>query len=35
MEGRAVRHNFERDMPRNHACQVWFNLVSTVSEEKI
>jgi hypothetical protein len=27
MEGRAVGHNFERDPPRNHPCQVWFNLV--------
>jgi hypothetical protein len=21
----AVRHNFERDPPRDHPCQVWFN----------
>ena len=27
MEGGAVAHNFERDPPRNHPCQVWFNLV--------
>jgi hypothetical protein len=27
MEGGAVRHNFERDPPRDHHCQVWFNLV--------
>jgi hypothetical protein len=27
MEGRAVGHNFERDPPRDHPCQVWFNLV--------
>jgi hypothetical protein len=27
MEGRAVRHNFERDPPRDNPCQVWFNLV--------
>jgi hypothetical protein len=26
MEGRAVGHNFERDPPRDHPCQVWFNL---------
>jgi hypothetical protein len=26
MEGGAVRHNFERDPPRDHPCQVWFNL---------
>ena len=23
----AVGHNFERDPPRDHPCQVWFNLV--------
>ena len=27
MEGGTVRHNFERDPPKDHACQVWFNLV--------
>jgi len=27
MEGGAVGHNFERDSPRDHPCQVWFNLV--------
>jgi hypothetical protein len=27
MEGRAVGHNFEREPPRDHPCQVWFNLV--------
>jgi hypothetical protein len=27
MEGGADRHNFERDPPRDHPCQVWFNLV--------
>jgi hypothetical protein len=27
MEGRAVGHNFERDPPKDHPCQVWFNLV--------
>ena len=28
MEGGAVRHNFERDPPQDHPCQVcliWFN----------
>jgi hypothetical protein len=25
MEGGAVRHNFERDPPRDHPCQVWFS----------
>ena len=23
MEGGAVGHNFERDPPRDHPCQVW------------
>jgi hypothetical protein len=27
MEGGAVGHNFERDPPRDHPCQVWFNLI--------
>jgi hypothetical protein len=27
MEGRAVEHNFERNPPKDHSCQVWFNLV--------
>jgi hypothetical protein len=27
MEGRSVGHNFERDPPKDHPCQVWFNLV--------
>jgi hypothetical protein len=27
MEGGAVGHNFERDLTRDHRCQVWFNLV--------
>jgi hypothetical protein len=27
MEGRSVGHNFERDPPKHHPCQVWFNLV--------
>jgi hypothetical protein len=27
MEGGAVGHSFERDPPRDHPCQVWFNLV--------
>jgi hypothetical protein len=27
MEGRAVSHNFERDPPKDHHCQVWLNLV--------
>jgi hypothetical protein len=24
MEGGAVGHNFERNPPRDHPCQVWF-----------
>ena len=35
MEGGSVGHNFERDPPNNHPCQVWFNLGQGVSEEKI
>ena len=27
MEGRVVGHNFERDPPRDHPFQIWFNLV--------
>jgi hypothetical protein len=27
MEGGSVGHNFERDPPKDHPCQVWFNLV--------
>jgi hypothetical protein len=27
MESGAVGHDFERDPPRDHPCQVWFNLV--------
>jgi hypothetical protein len=27
MEGGAVEHNFEREPPRDHSCQDWFNLV--------
>jgi hypothetical protein len=27
MEDGADGHNFERDPPRDHPCQVWFNLV--------
>jgi hypothetical protein len=26
-EDGAAGHNFERDPPRHHPCQVWFNLV--------
>ena len=24
MEGGSVGHNFERDPPKDHPCQVWF-----------
>ena len=27
MQGGSVGHNFERDPPKDHPCQVWFNLV--------
>ena len=27
MEGGSVGHNFEWDPPKEHPCQVWFNLV--------
>jgi hypothetical protein len=27
MEGGVVGHKFGRDPPKNHPCQVWFNLV--------
>ena len=27
MEGGTVGHNFERDLPKEHPCQVWFNFV--------
>ena len=33
MEGGAVGHNFERDPPRNHPCQVRFNLVDSFRGE--
>ena len=27
MEDGSVGHNFESDPPKDHSCQVWFNLV--------
>ena len=27
MQDGSVGHNFERDPPKDHPCQVWFNLV--------
>ena len=35
MEGGAVGHNFKRDTPRDHLCQVWLHFGQAVSEEKI
>jgi hypothetical protein len=35
MEGRAVGHNFERDPPKGHPCQVWFNLVQRFSRKDL
>jgi hypothetical protein len=32
--GGAVGHNFERDPPRDHTCQVWFNLVQRFQSRK-
>jgi hypothetical protein len=34
MEGWAVRHNFERDPPMDHLCQVWFYLVQQFKRRK-
>jgi hypothetical protein len=35
MEGGAVGHNFERDPPRDHPCQVWFNLVQQFQRRRL
>jgi hypothetical protein len=35
MEGGVVGHNFERDPPRDHPCQVWFNLVQRFRGEDL
>jgi hypothetical protein len=35
MEGRAVRHNFERDPPRDHPCQVGLIWFSGLREEDL
>jgi hypothetical protein len=29
------RHNFEREPPKDHSSQVWFNLIQWFSEENI
>ena len=34
-EGGTVGHNFERDPPKDHPCQVWFNLVSGFRGENL
>ena len=31
----ADGHNFERDPPRDHPCQVWFNLVQRFRGENL
>jgi hypothetical protein len=31
----AVGHNFERDPPRDHPCQVWFNLVQRFQRRRL
>jgi hypothetical protein len=35
MEGGAVGHNFERDPPRDHPCQVRLNLVHRFRRRRI
>ena len=35
MEGGAVGHNFERDPPKDHPCQVWFNSVQGFRREDL
>jgi hypothetical protein len=34
MEGGAVGHNFERDTPRDHLCQVWLHFFLTLANQK-
>jgi len=34
MEGGSVGHNFERDLPKDHPCQVWFNLVQVFQRRR-
>ena len=33
MEGGAVGHNFKRDTPRDHLCQVWLHLAKLFQRE--
>ena len=35
MEGGAVGHNFEKDPPRDHPCQVRFNLVQRFQRRRL
>ena len=35
MEGRAVGQNFERGPPKDHPCQVWFNLVPRFQRRRL
>ena len=35
MEGGVVGHNFERDPPKDHPCQVWFNLIQGFQRRRI
>jgi hypothetical protein len=32
--GGSVGHNYERDPPKDHPCQVWFNLVQGFQRRK-
>jgi hypothetical protein len=34
MEGGAVGHNFEMELPKDHPCQVWFNLVQRFQRKR-
>jgi hypothetical protein len=34
MEGGVVGHNFERDPPKDHPCQVWFNSVQGIQRRR-
>jgi hypothetical protein len=35
MEGGAVGHNFERDTPRDHLCQVWLHLAKLFQRRRL
>jgi len=34
MEGGAITHNFERDPPKDHPRQVWFNLFQMIQRRR-